>query len=112
MKNLRLLRESHDLSQQKLADRLPKELGPTQQKIHAYETGSHEPDIEMLKALANFFGTSIDYLVGNTDVQQKPAQTKEYALDEEEQALVDTWRGLLPNQRRSLSLFIDTLRPD
>ncbi len=32
-----------------------------------YEAGTREPGIEKLIALADFFGVSIDYLVGRTD---------------------------------------------
>lgn len=52
-----------NLSQQKLAD----QFGITQQAIFSYENEISEPDIYMLKQMASFFNTSIDYLVGNTD---------------------------------------------
>lgn len=32
-----------------------------------YEAGTREPSIEKLIALADYFGVSIDYLVGRTD---------------------------------------------
>lgn len=107
MDNLRKMRENTGLSQQKVAD----QIGPplTQQKLHAYETGTYEPDLSMLKVLANFFETTIDYLAGNTENPRKIEPVKEYALNAEEQKLVDRYRGLRPNQRQSLSLFLDTL---
>lgn len=107
MDNLRKMREHTGLSQQKVADQVGTPL--TQQKLHAYETGAYEPDITMLKVLANFFETTIDYLTGNTENPRKIEPVKEYALNEDEQRLIDRFRGLRPNQRQSLALFLDTL---
>jgi len=105
MENLRRLREKTGLSQQKVAD----QTGLTQQKLHTYETGTFEPDISTLKVLADFFETSVDYLVGHTENPRKIEPVEEYALNAEERALVDRYRDLLPNQRRSLDLFLDSL---
>lgn len=61
MKNLKILREKENLTQEKLA----KKLNLRQQAISLYENKKIEPDIKTLKKLANFFEVSIDYLVGN-----------------------------------------------
>lgn len=105
MENLRKLREATGLSQQKVAD----QTGLTQQKLHAYETGAYEPDIATMKALADFFETSIDYLAGHTDNSRKIEPVRECELNEAEQVLVNRYRGLRPNLRRSLDLFLDSL---
>ena len=42
--------------------------------ISSWETGNHLPDIVTLQKAANIFKTSIDYLVGNTDIQEIPLQ--------------------------------------
>lgn len=81
----------------------------TQQKVHQYETGLYEPDISTLKTLADFFNTSIDYIVGYTDIRHKIEPVTECALNKEEKKIVDRFRRLLPNQRQSLSTFLDTL---
>lgn len=62
VKNLRMLRESMGLSQEKLASLT----GLTSRRIFSYERESNEPDIETLALLADFFGVSIDFLVGRT----------------------------------------------
>lgn len=69
MANLKKLRMERKLSQQKLADNF----GITQQAIFNYENGINEPDIYMLKQFADFFHTSVDYVIGYTDnpVSQK-----------------------------------------
>ncbi len=68
MNNIRALRTEMNLSQQQLAD----ELHVSQQSIHKYETEVSDPDINMLIAMAEFFDTSVDYLIGITDNRNKP----------------------------------------
>lgn len=108
MDNLRLLRECAGLSQQKLADYLIL----TQQKVHQYENGIYEPDIATLKAFATFFETSIDYIVGHTDIRRKIEEVEEYALNSEEKKLVDRFRRLPPNNRETVFMFLDTLNKE
>ena len=67
MEKLRILREQAGLSQQKLAD----QLGLTQQSIYSYENGAYEPDIATLKRFAAYFDTSVDYLIGNTEIRRR-----------------------------------------
>ena len=64
MENLKKLRKQHKLSQQKLADILH----ISQQSIYKYENDITFPDIEILIQMADYFSTSIDYLVGYTDM--------------------------------------------
>lgn len=63
MENLKKLRIKHKISQKQLAD----VIGVSQQSINKYENHNIEPDIGTLKSLANYFNTSIDYLVGYSD---------------------------------------------
>lgn len=60
---LRDLREDHDYSQQKIADLL----NISQRAYSRYECGQRSIPIEVLIALADFYSTSIDYLVGRTN---------------------------------------------
>ena len=105
MENLRSLRESRKLSQQKLADHFDL----AQSQIQSYETGSYEPDITTLKAFADFFDTSIDYIVGQTTINHRIEPVEAHELNEAEKELVERYRRLFPNQRKSLSMFLDTL---
>ena len=57
---IRDLREDLDLRQCDLAERT----GIDQRTISNYETGKTAPDAYSLVKLADFFGVSIDYLVG------------------------------------------------
>ena len=65
IKNLRMLRESHGISQQKLADAI----GISQQSVNKYENHQTQPDIVTLIQMADFFHTSVDFLIGHTEAQ-------------------------------------------
>lgn len=57
------LRESSDLSQKAMGDILH----ISQRSYSHYETGSRGIPIEILIRLADYYNTSIDYIVGRTD---------------------------------------------
>lgn len=63
MLRLKELREKRRLSQITLA----MELNLNQNSISRYETGEREADYATLIAIADYFGVSIDYLLGRTD---------------------------------------------
>lgn len=60
---LRKMREARGLTQRELA----KAIGVSRQAIGFYESGEREPDLETVQKLAQVLGTSISYLVGETD---------------------------------------------
>lgn len=60
---LKQLRKENDVSQIKLA----MDLNLSQNTISRYETGVREADYETLIKLADYFGVSVDYLLGRTD---------------------------------------------
>lgn len=74
---IRDLREDNDLFQRNLAEHL----GCTQQTYSRYETGELEPSLPVMAKLAEFYGTSVDYLMGLTDVREpyKPAVHKNHS---------------------------------
>ena len=57
------IRTDSDLAQRELSEILH----ISQRSYSHYETGSRNIPIEMLIRLANYYDTSIDYLVGRTD---------------------------------------------
>jgi len=63
---LKELREDKDLYQKDVASLLK----ITQQQYNKYELGINSIPIEKLDILANFYNTSIDYLVGRTDKRE------------------------------------------
>ena len=62
-KRISKLRREKKLTVQKLAS----ELGIARSTLSGYETDAHQPDINTLKKLSDFYGVSIDYLTCQTD---------------------------------------------
>ncbi len=60
---LKKLRKEKDLYQKDLAEIV----GVSDGAIGMYETGKRSPDKQILAKLANFFGVSVDYLLGRTE---------------------------------------------
>ena len=103
--NLKKLRLEYGLSQQKLAD----SLHVTQPAIYKYENMNIEPEIAILKQMAAYFDTSIDYIVGNTAVRRRIEPTREERLNASEQRLVAGYRALRANERALVDLTVQTL---
>lgn len=61
MKNLRILRETNKLTQREFAEKL--DIAKT--TLCYYEQGKISPSIDTLNKIADFFGCSVDYLVGH-----------------------------------------------
>lgn len=68
-KRLRSLRKQNKLTQKKLA----MEMGVGQTTIANYENNSRFPNPDILKAFADFFNVSIDYLVGRNNLLNNTA---------------------------------------
>lgn len=104
LKNLRLLRLSCSVTQKALADAI----GVSQQSINKYENHSIEPDIETLIKIAEFFGTSVDFLIGNTDIQRKIEKVSEFQLNEDECNILNNYRRLTSKQKEFVSLLMNS----
>lgn len=65
-RRIRDLREDRDLTQTQIA----KMLGMSQTGYSKYETGENDIPTSILIKLANFYDTSIDYLLGQTSQKQ------------------------------------------
>lgn len=68
IQRLRDLREDSDKTQQEIADYL----NMHRSVYRRYESGEREPPIWALVKLAEYYGTSLDYLLGLTDDPTKP----------------------------------------
>ena len=62
-RRLRDLREDHDKTQQQIADIL----GTSQTMYARYERGDNELPLRHLLTLADYYGVSMDYLLGRSD---------------------------------------------
>ena len=71
MKNLKLIRVTKDYTQLKVQ----METGISQSVLSKYEHGDLMPTCENLMILADFYGTSVDFLLDRTDhIKPYPAK--------------------------------------
>ena len=68
MIRLKELRLEKGLSQEDVAQYL----GITQQAYANYERGARQADYENLRKLSEIFGTTIDYILGKSDIRSLP----------------------------------------
>ncbi len=78
---LRELREARNLSQADIA----KALNISRQSYNFYENDKRDPDTQTLKALADFFNVTIDYLLGRDEFER--VKNKKNPLDRKEKLL-------------------------
>lgn len=102
--NLKKLRKEYDLSQRELAEIL----NISQQSINKYETRNVQPDIEILKKMADYFHTTIDYIVGREEQLQVVAGDQKIQLSIEEIALLAQYRNLHEKERECLRMLLRT----
>ena len=73
-KRLKDLREDHDYTQQKISEIL----GISRPQYSLYETGKTTIPIDLLSKLSKLYNTSIDYIVGFTNISTPyPTNKKE-----------------------------------
>lgn len=75
---IRELRKSKKLTQKKLAEKINVDCSA----VTKWETGKANPDFEKQQFLADFFGVSVDYLLGRTDFMEKEKHTEPDVLKE------------------------------
>ena len=68
---IKTLREKKGLTQTELADIL----GISSKAVSKWERGESVPDVGTLKAIADMFGVTVDYLLCEHDVNEKPMAT-------------------------------------
>lgn len=100
IKNLKKLRTEKKISQQHLASIL----GISQQSINKYENHNVEPDVSILIAIAEYFDTTIDYLVGKND----NPDLLESDFSEHEKKLIAQYRRLNDSEKVCVDTLIET----
>lgn len=79
----------------KSGNQLAKDLGLTPQSVNQYRNGEAVPRIETLIAMADYFGVSVDYLLGKSDIKSSSADiqaaVKITGLSEEAVKILDFW---------------------
>lgn len=71
-RRIRDLREDADMNQTKIA----RMLGMSQTGYSKYETGENDIPTTVLIQLARYYKTSIDYLLGETDIKERYPEKK------------------------------------
>lgn len=102
MKNLKKLRKERELSQQQLAE----VFSVTQQSIYKYENSLAEPNLKTLMQMADFFHTSVDYLIGNNDEE---VIVNVAPLTQLEVNHLEMYRKLSAQDRKHIDGIIDAL---
>ena len=101
MERIKILREARNMSQQRLAA----ELNVTQAMVSKYELGISEPDIGMIKRIAELFGVSSDYLLEiSEDKVNLPSN-----LSEEEKDVLFGFKRLDNIQKAKLQAYLQGL---
>ena len=92
------LRTERHISQRELAAAV----GLTQQAVAKWEKGISEPDSGTLLKLADYFGVTVDYLLGRSDTgtQKEKPTVKDDELSDEEQELINLYRAATPEMRK------------
>lgn len=116
------LREDHDLTQEKLCE----ELFISRSTYTYYEYGKHSVPLDFAVNLADFYGVTLDYLAGRTNIKEKfvsdrikkerlkenTSQKEEFAKDlftYDELQLIEHYRTLTERNKGKLEQFLDTL---
>ena len=100
------LRMEKGITQKELADRLH----ISRSTIAGYESLGKEPDGEKLCALADFFGVSVDYLLGVTDSRELTSPAPAAAKRPVEAAIAGELGSLSDRQLDRLFGYIQALK--
>lgn len=98
MSRIAELRKRQKLNQKQLGSII----GVAQNTISNWETGKREPDHESLKKMADFFGVSVDCLLGR-DEKKPPTKIDEGQLDEQ---LIQRLRSLTAEEQSRVDAFV------
>lgn len=90
MKRITQLRMEKNLSQIALSMKL----NVSQKTISAYENGKSDPSISVLKKMAEIFGTSVDYIIGYTDIKAPIDRISQTRMTERECEVLNKYRAL------------------
>lgn len=101
MNRITLLRKEKGMSQIALS----MELNISQKMISAYENGKNEPSIATLKHMADIFNTSVDYIIGYTNIRQPIDTIVQMKLTEDECTLLNGFRSL-PTKQQNIALGV------
>ena len=103
---LKEIRENNDYSRKDLAAAV----NVTTAAISNYENGNREPDIKTLIQISDYLNVSVDYLIGQTDVNVRPKDMKKpYYRDVSTGYLLSKLVNLNTPSRRLLVELLDCI---
>ena len=97
---LKQLRKEKGILQSVLA----KDINVTQATISSWEIERTAPNIEQLNLLANYFNTTVDFLIGRTD----ESNSYIYDLAEEEKTFLKSYHKLTEKEQKAFKAMIET----
>lgn len=109
---LKKLRERHNLTQERAGEIF----GLTKYQIHRYESGTSNPDPDIINKFADYYGVSADYLLGRTDDPNPPRSDneelgmlarineliKEYGIEQMGFFDIEKWKHLTEDEIREI----------
>lgn len=102
------LRESRDLQKNQLA----KTLHVSDSCVSQYENGSSMPGYDTLLCIAQYFGVSVDYLLGNDDKAPVFPLEGEFCDNVTYHTLLSRCNKLSPAKRQALLVMVNALLED
>ena len=103
--NLKQIRNNKKLLQTKVA----MDLNITQEAISSYETGRVFPSSDMLIKLANYYNTSIDYLLCKTNYDMPIDDVKPNNISDNDFILLNKINKLSATNKAKVESYIDGL---
>lgn len=103
LKQARLIKGERDgkrLTQAEVAEAV----GISRSTLTAYERDHDVPGRDTIRALANFYDVSTDFLLGDSSLF--PADSDDVAHNTEERTLLHLWRVIGEEERRSLMVLL------
>ena len=105
MNNLKKLREKRNITQVRLS--IAAEV--SQETISAYESGKSFPSVETLIKIADFLGTSTDYLLERIDDDMPLLSIKKNGFDAIDLMLLDEFDKMTKDKKNKIIGYIDGL---
>lgn len=89
------------LSIGKKPNTVAKELGIASSSITQWKHGS-TPRAQLLQKIADYFGVSVSYLIGESDQKEKPTTPEGGELSEEDIEIIELLRAASPSKKAAL----------
>lgn len=103
--NIRKIRKEKNITQKQLAEKF----NLHQTAISEWESGRTYPRIEIAIQLANYFGVTIDYLLGREPDSGLVYVHKDPALTDDEKELLNIYRNITPELKENARSMIDLM---